>query len=94
MKFLNILPLISLVAAASNDTTPAVPVEVKIEQVGATAFKATVQSHHTADLKLLKTGSILDESAVEKATVLSGGKSKLIYKSIEGLNKLTVKQKM
>jgi deuterolysin len=84
MKFLNILPLISLVAAASNDTTPAVPVEVKIEQVGATAFKATVQSHHTADLKLLKTGSILDDSAVEKATVLSGGKSKLIYKIHRG----------
>ncbi|CAG9984404.1 unnamed protein product [Clonostachys byssicola] len=72
MKFLNVLPLLSLVAAAANDTTPAVPVEVKIEQVGTTAFKATVQSHHTADLKLLKIGSILDESAVEKATVLSG----------------------
>ncbi len=45
------------------------PLEVKLEMVGNTAVKATITNSGETDLKLFKTGSVLDEAAVEKVGV-------------------------
>ncbi|KDN63281.1 putative metalloproteinase [Colletotrichum sublineola] len=54
------------------------PINVKIEAVGNTGVKASITNNGASDLKVLKTGSILDKLAVEKAEVFTGCES-LLY---------------
>lgn len=48
------------------------PLEVTIESVGNSAVKASLTNTGSEDLKLLKTGTILDSKAIEKAEIYSG----------------------
>ncbi|KAK1987057.1 metallo proteinase [Colletotrichum cereale] len=50
------------------------PINVKIEAIGNTGVKASITNTGASDLKVLKTGSILDKLAVEKAEVFTGPK--------------------
>ncbi|KAF2115652.1 neutral protease [Lophiotrema nucula] len=45
------------------------PLDVKLEMVGNTAVKASITNTGAADLKVFKTGTFLDNSAVEKVQV-------------------------
>ncbi|KAI3320194.1 neutral protease 2-like protein [Xylariaceae sp. AK1471] len=72
MKFLgNIALLASLVSAASMGKR-ASPLDVQIEQVGNSGLKATITNTGAEDLKVLKTGTILDSAPVEKVQVFQG----------------------
>ena len=74
MKFTTSISfLIALVRAASIDIEKRdSPLDVKLEMVGNSAVKATVTNTGASNLKIFKTGSFLDESAVEKVDVFSG----------------------
>ncbi|TDZ67612.1 Neutral protease 2-like protein [Colletotrichum trifolii] len=48
------------------------PLDVKIEAVGNSGVKASITNTGASDLKVFKTGSILDTLAVEKAEVFAG----------------------
>lgn len=72
MKFLcNIALLASLVSAASMGKRGS-PLAVQIEQVGNSGLKATITNTGAEDLKVLKTGTILDSAPVEKVQVFRG----------------------
>lgn len=73
MKFLAGLSLIASVASAiSVDLTQrGGPLDVKIEVVGNTNVKASITNTGKEPLKILKTGSILDNAAVEKTQIFS-----------------------
>lgn len=58
--------------ARINIQKRASPLEVTIENVGNSGVKAYLTNTGSDDLKLLKTGTILDEQAVEKAEIYSG----------------------
>lgn len=74
MKF---LPLVSLAVIASavvvDITKRDSPLDVKLEMVGNTAVKAAITNTGDSDLKIFKTGTFLDNSAVEKVEVFQGG---------------------
>lgn len=71
MKFLgNVALLASLASAASMKR--ASPLDVQIEQVGNSGLKATITNTGAEDLKVLKTGTILDSAPVEKVHVFQG----------------------
>lgn len=72
MKFLSVLGLVALAAAAPSKA-PAL--DVKLEADGNSGVKAVISNNGKKDLKIMKTGTILDSAPVEKATVLSGGKT-------------------
>ncbi|KAI1155685.1 neutral protease 2-like protein [Nemania diffusa] len=81
MKFLcNIALLASLVSAASMGKRGS-PLAVQIEQVGNSGLKATITNTGAEDLKVLKTGTILDSAPVEKVQVFRGN-SKLEFQGI------------
>lgn len=62
--------LASLVSAVSVDLARRdSPLEVKLEMIGNTAVKASITNNGDAELKLFKTGSILDTTPVEKVGV-------------------------
>ncbi|KAI9151600.1 Neutral protease [Paramyrothecium foliicola] len=67
MKFLAGLTLATLAAAAPGKAPT--PLDVKLEVVGNSEVKATVTNVGKNNLKVLKTGSFLDNAAVEKARV-------------------------
>lgn len=68
--------LATLAAAASVDVAKrSSPLDVKLEKVGNSAVKAVITNTGSEDIQILKTGSIFDELAVEKAEVFSGCKS-------------------
>lgn len=48
------------------------PLKVTIESVGNSGVKASLTNTGSEDLKLLKTGTILDSKAIEKAEIYSG----------------------
>jgi hypothetical protein len=74
MKFIAVASLVSLVSAASVDLNKRdSPLNVKLEVTGTTA-KAVVTNTGSEDLKVFKTGSFLDDKAVEKVQVFKGGK--------------------
>lgn len=51
------------------------PLAVNIESVGNSAVKATIVNTGAEAVKVFKTGSLLDDIAVEKTQVFAGGKS-------------------
>lgn len=76
MKFLSIAALISLVNAVSIDLARREsPLDVQLEVTGNTAVKASITNTGSEDLKVLKTGSFLDKSPVEKVEVFQGSES-------------------
>lgn len=80
MKFLgNVALLASLASAASMKRTS--PLDVQLEQVGNSGVKATITNTGASDLKVLKTGTILDSAPVEKVQVFQGN-SKLDFQGI------------
>ncbi|KAI8270846.1 Neutral protease 2 [Colletotrichum sp. SAR11_239] len=74
MKFLTGLSCFAALASAvvvdlnKRDS----PLDVKIETVGNSGVKASITNTGASDLKVFKTGSILDKLAVEKAEVFAG----------------------
>lgn len=81
MKVLASLPFLAALArAVSVDLEKrASPLDVKLEMVGNSAVKATVTNTGSTNLKVFKTGSFLDEAAVEKADVFSGGECSYLF---------------
>lgn len=72
--FMKFAALAALVAAAPNvENRGPSPFEVKLEMLGNSEVKATFMNKGKNNLKVLKTGSILDSSHVEKAKVFSSG---------------------
>ncbi|KLU90446.1 metallo-endopeptidase [Magnaporthiopsis poae ATCC 64411] len=80
MHFLALASLISLASGVAVDLAqrPS-PLSVAIEVVGNSEIKATVTNSGDSDLKLLKTGSILDSQAVEKTEIMGSGSSKIPF---------------
>jgi deuterolysin len=67
--------LLGLASAAAVDLTKrASPLDVKVEQLGNTGFKASITNTGDSALRVLKTGSILDSAPVEKARISQNGK--------------------
>lgn len=65
--------LAPLVATALSIRAEDAPLSLNINQVGNTAIKATLTNTADQDLKLLRSGSILDENLIEKSFVFSDG---------------------
>lgn len=75
MKFLAIAAVASLANAVSLDLSKRdATLAVKLEMTGNTAIKASITNTGSEDLKVLKTGSFLDDTAVEKVEVFQGGR--------------------
>lgn len=74
MKVFSVLALVNYALAARVNTNKrASPLEVKVETVGNSAVKASITNTGDEELKLLKTGTVLDSLAVEKAEIYSAG---------------------
>lgn len=77
MKFSPCLVAASLAAASPfymvEKKAPS-PLDVKLEMLGNSEVKATFINNGRCNLKVLKTGTVLDSAAVQKAWVSSGGK--------------------
>lgn len=70
MKFVPFVALASMaLAAPSSEKRDDSPLDIKIEMVGNSEVKATIVNTGSSNLKVLKTGSILDSAPVEKARV-------------------------
>lgn len=61
-------------AARVNIQKRASPINVKLEAIGNSAVKASLTNTGSEPLKLVKTGSVLDSIAVEKAEIYTGCK--------------------
>ncbi|KAH7138855.1 metallo proteinase [Dendryphion nanum] len=82
MKAFTIASIVSLVSAhAINLPKRSTGLEVKIELTGNTAVKALITNTGDSDLKVLRSGSILDDTPVEKAEVFQGD-SKVAFDGI------------
>lgn len=80
MKFLALAALASLASSISIELSKREsPLDVKLEMTGNTELKASVTNTGSEDLKVLKTGSFLDETAVEKVEVFQGSKFPRIH---------------
>jgi Fe-S cluster assembly ATPase SufC len=76
MRFLEILTVASLSSALSiRPVERDSGLDVKLEMTGNTAVEATVRNLGSTALKVFKTGTILDNTAVEKVRVFQGGKA-------------------
>lgn len=74
MKFFTGLSLVASALAVRMDVTKRdSPLKVEIQSVGNSAVKAVITNTGSEPIKLMKTGSILDKTAVEKAEIFSGG---------------------
>ncbi|KAF2244174.1 metallo proteinase [Trematosphaeria pertusa] len=83
MKFLALAALASLASSISIELSKREsPLDVKLEMTGNTELKASVTNTGSEDLKVLKTGSFLDETAVEKVEVFQGS-SKVAFEGIK-----------
>jgi deuterolysin len=60
-------------AVAVNPIKEKSPLVVKIDRVGNSEVKATVTNTGDVALRVLRTGSILDSSPIEKVKVSQGG---------------------
>ena len=75
MKVLTIAALASVASTLFIDLSKRdSPLDIKLEMAGNTAVKASITNIGPTDLKVLKTGSFLDGTAVEKVEVFQGGK--------------------
>ncbi|KAI0512490.1 neutral protease [Xylaria bambusicola] len=74
MKFFAGAALLASVASAASidNAKRASPLDVKIEMVGNSGIKASITNTGSSDLKVLKTGSLLDSVATEKVKVYQG----------------------
>lgn len=70
MKF---IALFAAAASALSIQQRASPLSVKLEMVGNSEVKATITNTGSENVRLLRTGTILDSAAVEKTNVFSGG---------------------
>lgn len=80
MKFITGLSLVASALALSIERIERIekrdsPLTVSIESVGNTAVKASIVNTGTSAVKVLKTGSILDDIPVEKTKVFAGSES-------------------
>lgn len=75
MKIATVLSFVAPALAVSIDRLEkrASPLEVTIESVGNSAVKASITNTGASALKVFKSASILDNAAVEKTQVFSGG---------------------
>lgn len=72
MKFFTGLAFASLaLAAPTAEKRAPTPLNVKLELEGNSKVKATLTNNGKSNLKVLKSGTLLDSSAVEKAQVFS-----------------------
>lgn len=80
MKFLAGVSLATAASAAVIDVAKrdASPLSVTLEKVGNSQVKAVVTNSGNEDLKVFKTGTFLDEAAVEKVEVFQGSKYALL----------------
>lgn len=78
MKFFSVLALASMAVAAPAKRAPT-PLEVKLEMVGNSEVKAVVTNTGKNNLKVFKSGTLLDDAPVEKAKVFSGGRFPLEF---------------
>ncbi|KAI0438097.1 neutral protease [Xylaria telfairii] len=76
MKFLAGATLLASVASAASidNAKRNSPLDVKIEMVGNSGIKASITNTGASDLKVFKTGSLLDKAATEKVNVYQGSK--------------------
>ncbi len=76
MKFLAGATFLASVASAAsiNNAKRASPLDVKIEMVGNSGIKASITNTGASDLKVFKTGTLLDKAATEKVKVYQGSK--------------------
>jgi len=74
MKFLGNVALFASIVSAASMGKRATPLDVQIEQVGNSGLKATITNTGAEDLKVLKTGTLLDSAPVEKVQVFQGSK--------------------
>lgn len=95
MKFLpSISVLATLASAASvNIGRRAAPLAVELEMVGNTDVKATITNTGAEALKIFKTGTFLDDSAVEKVEVFQAGKFRIIPSRLIDCKPLTCDDK-
>lgn len=78
MKFLSLVSLATMaLAAPSVEKRAPTPLDVKLEMVGNSEVKATVTNTGKSNLKVFKTGTILDSAPIEKAQVYYEGKCTL-----------------
>lgn len=92
MKFFAGAVLASVATAASVDLGKRdSPLDLSLELIGNTAVKAILKNNGAEALKVLKTGSILDNLEVEKSEVFAGCKLSLVLgKSMSECSLLTV----
>ncbi|KAI1125546.1 metallo proteinase [Nemania abortiva] len=73
MKAIAIISCLTTLAnAAAVNLKGASPITVKIEKVGNSEVKASITNAGNAAMRVLRAGSILDSSPVEKGTVVQG----------------------
>ncbi|KAJ3479699.1 hypothetical protein NLG97_g8254 [Lecanicillium saksenae] len=75
MKFLSVLTSAASVTAAALQDASKAQLDVTLQVVGNSQVKATIQNNGKEDINLLKDGSILDSSAVQKVKVATGDHS-------------------
>jgi deuterolysin len=72
MKFVAGLIALAALASAAPGKAPT-PLDIKLESAGNAEIKAVITNTGKSNLKIFKTGTILDSSAVEKVIISSGG---------------------
>ncbi|KAI5924433.1 neutral protease [Camillea tinctor] len=81
MKFLGSFALLASLASAASMGKRAEPLDVQLEMVGNSQIKATVTNTGAEDLKVLKSGTILDNAPIQKVQVFQGS-SKVAFEGI------------
>lgn len=72
MKFVAGLIALAALASAAPGKAPT-PLDIKLESAGNAEIKAVITNTGKNNLKIFKSGTILDNSAVEKVSITSGG---------------------
>ncbi|KAI1082412.1 neutral protease [Whalleya microplaca] len=81
MKFFGSVTLLASLASAASMGKRDSPLDVQLEMVGNTGVKVSVTNTGDDNLKILKSGTILDKAPVEKVQVFQGS-SKLAFEGI------------
>ncbi|KAG5938539.1 hypothetical protein E4U53_007987 [Claviceps sorghi] len=80
MRFLaSFAALVSLAAAAPQAETP---LDVRLEMAGNSAVRATIINNGKTNLRIFRTGSILDQAAIQKAHVTDKAGNKVRFHGI------------
>lgn len=83
MKFLSFVALASMAMAAPANKKRANALDVKLEQIGNTEVRAIISNNGVNNLKVLKTGTILDTNPVEKVQVFQNSTSLLLFQPVK-----------